>query len=386
MNRSYSAAVTWTDGIRRLRALDPRIVDGALAAVLAAGAAAQLVQQGQHGPLRWLAVMGTVLPLPARRRFPLACFWVMFACALLSLQPPTYAGYAALFLAVYGLGAYSTRRVLAFASPIASAIILGVAGALAGPPGWFLQVPAGLAELTLGLALLLLGYSIRQLQDRAGRLERERELATRVAVADERGRLARELHDVVAHSVSVMLVQAGAARRAIERRPEAAGEALLEVERNGREALGELRRMLDVLTEEGGEPSLTPQPGLEQLGPLADRMAAAGLPVVVRYEGVSRPLSPGVDLTAYRVVQEALTNSLKYAKGARTEVLVEFGARDLRVEVLDSGGSVATEPGSSGRGLVGMRERVSAYGGDLQTGGRPEGGFAVRARLPLESG
>ncbi|MBO0683855.1 MAG: sensor histidine kinase [Candidatus Dormibacteraeota bacterium] len=378
--------MTWTEGIRRLRAVDPRLADGALAALLAGGAAAQLVQEGQHGPLRWLAVMGTVLPLVVRRRFPLACFWVIFACALLSLQPPTYAGYAAAFLAVYGLGAYSTRRVLAFASPVAAAIALAVAAALAGPPPWFLEVPAWLAELTLGLALLFLGYAIRQLQGRAGRLERERELATRVAVADERARLARELHDVVAHSVSVMLVQAGAARRAVERRPDATGEALLEVERNGREALGELRRMLDVLTEEGGEPSLAPQPGLEQLGPLAERMAAAGLPVAVRYEGTSRPLSPGVDLTAYRIVQEALTNSLKYAKGARTEVVVEFGARELRVEVVDSGGSAAAEAGSSGRGLVGMRERVSAYGGDLQTGGRPEGGFAVRARLPLEPG
>lgn len=206
-NCGYGAAVTWTDGVRRLRAVDPRLVDGSLAAVLAGGAAVQLVQQGQHGTLRWLAVMGTVLPLPARRRFPLACFWVMFVCAMLSLQPPTYAGYAALFLAVYGLGAYSTRRVLAFASPHRLRPRPGGRERPGGTPRWYLEVPAWLVEVTLGLALLLLGSSIRQLQGRAGRLEHDRELATRVAVADERARLARELRDVVAHSVSVMPVQ-----------------------------------------------------------------------------------------------------------------------------------------------------------------------------------
>jgi signal transduction histidine kinase len=240
--------------------------------------------------------------------------------------------------------------------------------------------------MTIGVGLWLVGHTIRGLEERAGRLEREQELATRVAVADERAHLARELHDVVAHSVSVMVVQAGAARRLLGRQPDRAGEALLAVESNGREALAELRRMLGVLTDEDGTgPALAPQPGLGQLDALVERVGAAGLPVEVRITGAPRPLSPGVDLTAYRIIQEALTNALKYAKGARTEVVVEFGDGELKLEVLNAGGVDLLPAGAgAGRGLLGMRERVSVYGGQLEAGGRPEGGFAVRASLPLQ--
>jgi signal transduction histidine kinase len=208
----------------------------------------------------------------------------------------------------------------------------------------------------------------------------------RVARADERQRIARELHDVVAHSVSVMVVQAGAARTMLTRQPSQAAESLLAVEASGREALSELRNMLGLLTEVEPEPELAPQPGLEQLDALVARVKQAGLPVDVRVEG-SRPgdLSPGLDLTAYRIVQEALTNTLKYANGATAEVHVVYGAHDLCVEVVDSGGTVLTNRGGSGRGLLGMRERVALYGGQLDAGQRPGGGFSVRASLPVQN-
>jgi len=206
-----------------------------------------------------------------------------------------------------------------------------------------------------------------------------------VALADERQRIARELHDVVAHSVSVMVVQTGAARTLLTRAPDQAAEALLAVERSGREALGELRALLGLLTQADAEPALAPQPGLGQLDRLVERVGEAGLPIELHVDGTPRALPPGLDLTAYRILQEALTNALKYAGGARTTVTVEFGERELRLEVLDAGVQKPNGQAGAGRGLLGMHERVAVYGGHLETGQRPEGGFAVRARLPLQS-
>jgi len=222
------------------------------------------------------------------------------------------------------------------------------------------------------------------LRERSQQLERERELSTRLARADERQRIARELHDVVAHSVSVMVVQAGAARTLVGRDSERAATALLAVEASGRQALGELRHLLGLLTDADAEPTLAPQPGLDQLGPLIERVNQSGLSVDLGIDGMRRPLSPGLDLTAYRIVQEALTNALKYARGARTQVHVDFGEKELRVEVVDGGGTSLDGVSGAGRGLLGMRERVAIYDGELEAGPRPEGGFAVRARLPLD--
>jgi signal transduction histidine kinase len=220
------------------------------------------------------------------------------------------------------------------------------------------------------------------MEERAARMERERELAARMAIVEERGRIARELHDVVAHSVSVMVVQSGAARRLLERRPARAAEALQSVESSGREALTELRRLLGLLTE-AVEADLSPQPGLGQLDALVERVGAAGLRVEVRTEGAPRPLPAGLDLTAYRVVQEALTNVLKHASGAPTRVVVRYLDEVLELEVLDEGGRAVPGADGGGRGLAGMRERVAMYGGRLEAEPRSGGGFAVRARLPL---
>jgi len=226
------------------------------------------------------------------------------------------------------------------------------------------------------------------LEDRAARLEREQAEQARRAVADERTRIARELHDVVAHNVSVMVVQAGAARRTIERDPDKARVALTSVEETGRQALDEMRRLLGVLrTEDDATEQRAPQPSVNDLDSLVAHVRDAGLPVELVVEGEPRPLMSGVDMSAYRIVQEALTNSLKHAGPARAHVMLRYGDHDLCLEVVDDGrGLAADAPASNGggHGLVGMRERVALFGGELKAGPRKGGGYAVSARIPLE--
>ncbi|GHH77513.1 hypothetical protein GCM10018781_51140 [Kitasatospora indigofera] len=244
------------------------------------------------------------------------------------------------------------------------------------------------------------------LADRGWLLERERESAAVAAVDAERARIARELHDIVSHNVSLMVVQAGAAREVLATMPDEAATAMRAVEAAGRGAMTELRHLLGLLApsqdgedDEGGANAgvsrLEPQPGLGRLGPLVDRIAFAGLPVEVRILGEPRPLPAGIDLTAYRIVQEALTNALKYSDGGRAELTVRYSDRYLRVEVLNSGPSVLAGGGQgvrtapeardgAGRGLLGLRERVAVYGGDLDARRRLGGGYRVRARIPLD--
>ncbi|KUL31935.1 sensor histidine kinase [Actinoplanes awajinensis] len=241
----------------------------------------------------------------------------------------------------------------------------------------------------------------RAMGERGWLLEREREIASRSAVEQERARIARELHDIVSHNVSVMIVQTTAAREVLTSLPEAAAGALTEVERAGRTTMTELRHLLGLLAPDAGgadEPvsdtDLAPQPSLRVLSRLVDRIAFAGLPVEVRVSGEPRPLPSGVDVTAYRIVQEALTNALKHGAGGKAEVTIRYADRALRVEVLTTGPSVLTgdgappggdrDGGGSGRGLLGLRQRVSVYGGDLDARRRLGGGFRVRARIPLE--
>jgi len=230
------------------------------------------------------------------------------------------------------------------------------------------------------------------LEERAASLEREREEQARRAVGAERTRIARELHDIVAHSVSVMVVQAGAARRVLHTRPEQAEVALAAVEEVGRQSLAEMRRLLGVLRRDDG-PSfgLEPQPSVEHLDDLVRSTRRAGLDVALTVEGVPRPLPAGVDLSAYRIVQEALTNTLKHAGPAAATVRLRYGADDVQVEVSDDGRGAAADVhrngdgdgDGGGKGLMGMRERVAMCGGELSAGHRPGGGFAVRARIPL---
>jgi signal transduction histidine kinase len=219
-------------------------------------------------------------------------------------------------------------------------------------------------------------------RERAARLEREREAEARAAVAEERARIARELHDVVGHSVSVMTVQASGVRRLLREDQEREREALLIVERTGREALAEMRRMVGVLRRPEEAPALAPQPSLEHLDRLVEQAREAGLPVELRVEGDAVELPAGVDLTAYRLVQEGLTNALKHARATRAEVLVNYADGAIEVTVSDDGRGVGNGDGG-GHGLVGMRERVSVYGGELDAGPQPGGGYRLRAKLPV---
>ncbi len=220
---------------------------------------------------------------------------------------------------------------------------------------------------------------------RAQLAARERDLAAREAVVVERARIARELHDVVAHSVSVMVVQAQAGSRLLDRPDEARG-VFRSIETTGREALVELRRLLGVLRTRDEQPVTTPQPGIDSLASLVEQVRAAGLRVDLRLEGEPSDLPPGVDLSAYRIVQEALTNTLKHAGRAEAEVIVRYQPAALEVEILDNGVGVPACVNGSGHGLVGMRERVALYGGTLEAGARNGHGFAIRARLPLRAG
>lgn len=259
------------------------------------------------------------------------------------------------------------------------------------------------------------------IEERGWLLERERETAARTAVDAERARIAAELHDIVSHNVSLMIVQAGAAREVLATMPVEAAAAMAAVEKAGRTTMTELRHLLGLLApaQDGNdEPygggavekrdpvaELAPQPSLSRLSPLIDRIAFAGLPVEVRISGEPRPLPAGIDVTAYRIIQEALTNALKHGDGVKAEVTVRYADQALRVEVLNSGPSVLTGdriPGHTGKpapaastaprpkadgaghGLVGLRERVAVYGGDFDARRRLGGGYRVRARLPLE--
>jgi signal transduction histidine kinase len=292
--------------------------------------------------------------------------------------------FIAYLLAFWTVGAHNESK-RAGAGLAIGAASLAVAAAGDSRVDAFNGANAILVAAAVWLAAVVLGRRARragELEARAAGLEREREERARAAAVAERARIARELHDVIAHSVSVMTVQAGAARVLLDEAPGRARESLRAVEETGRQALAEMRRLLGILRHEGG-PSLAPQPGLADLEALVEQARAGGLPVELAVEGAREPLPPGVDLAAYRIVQEALTNARRHAGPARARVTVRYGGGALGLEVADDG-SRASGGAGDGHGLVGMRERVALYGGELQAGPRPGGGFAVRARLPTE--
>ena len=232
------------------------------------------------------------------------------------------------------------------------------------------------------VAIILVRIGIRARDRRADIAERERELAAREAVVDERARIARELHDAIAHNVSMMVVQAGAERRVLDESQGSTREVLETVEEIGRNALTEMRRLVGMLRTDEDDP-LAPQPGLRDLATLVGQVREAGLPVELQIEGEPRALPIGLELSAYRIVQEALTNALKHAGDARASVVVRYRDDSLELEVLDDGAGGAAAVASGGHGLVGMRERVALYGGRFEAGLRPTGGFTVRVLLPI---
>jgi signal transduction histidine kinase len=283
-------------------------------------------------------------------------------------------------LAVYSVGAHA-ERWQAYAG-----LAVGLVGGLVwlGPDDFLLPTVLFGGAWLAGRLVRKRQLYADALSERARVLEREREVNVRAAAAEERVRLARELHDLVGHSVSVMVVQAGAERLALgEERPETR-DALLAIERTGREALAEMSRLLGILRRGDDEQlSLAPRPSLLDVEALIETVRDAGIPVELRVEGRRLRLPAGVDVSAYRIVQEALTNVVKHAGPARVSVTVRYGLRSVELEVADDG--AVTAAGGAGYGLVGMRERVELHGGTFEAGQRPEGGFAVRAILPTEA-
>jgi signal transduction histidine kinase len=340
-----------------------------------------------------LAVLAA-LALAARRRFPLATFWVVLIAARVDyFLPPLVTGLTC-GVAICAAALHSRNP-----APTLGSFVLG---ALLVSTTFQNAAPNQRALLVVLLVLGLLGGTARmwQLRLAASRLRldelrEEQRTATRRAVEEERSRIASELHDVVTHNVSVMVIQAGAARTVLDSHPELAREALLAVEAGGRAAMAELRHVMGLLavsgTGAGREPvngrtsadELEPQPGLGQLTALVQRVRAAGLPVTVAMALPPQELPSGVDLTAYRVVQEALTNTIKHAVGAASAVTVGHDGHWLEIEVRDTGGTPGAQaPTGNSRGLLGLRERLAVYGGTLDAGPTIGGGYLIKARIP----
>jgi signal transduction histidine kinase len=366
----------------RIRRVNPLIWDSLLAVLVASIVAATVASQdGVHGPAAWVLVTASSAPLAFRRRAPLVALAVVAGVVVVfALVGNGAAAEIALALAAYTAAAHEEwRRVATYGLPVA--IAAGLASQIAAQThrNW-VEVLWGVIG-SIGLPILV----GRIVFNRRRRLVLDRELAAREAVTSERTRIARELHDVVAHAMSVMIVQAGAARTVIERDPAAAEEAIARVEETGRSGLAEMRRLIGVLTDANESASTAPMPGLAELDPLLDTVRAAGLPVEVVRTGTPCELPAGADLAAYRVIQESLTNALKHAGPASARVSMDFAVDRLTIEVADDGRGPAAEPGI-GHGLIGMRERVGVFGGTLATAARPGGGFVVRAEIPVEDG
>jgi signal transduction histidine kinase len=349
-------------------------------------------RKGPTGPLWFdlLAILAITLPLFVRRRFPFgAPVTVGLAVAAASFVDGRIIpnGLVTILVSISAFVLMGTLRDR-MQAVAGLAVGLGVTAIVAhndpeGSIGNFVFTSLVFSVAwTIGFALSRKFHEADEARERAARAEREREERARLAVSDERARIARELHDVVGHSVSVMTVQASAARRLLRPHQEKEREALLVVEQTGREALAEMRRMVGVLRRPEEAPALAPQPSLQHLDKLVQQAREAGLPVELRIEGTPEQLPTGVDLTAYRLVQEGLTNALKHARAHQAEVLVRYGDGHVELAVSDDGPG-GGDGDKGGHGLVGMRERVSVYGGEFEAGPRAGGGYRLRARLPV---
>ncbi|MFI1194409.1 sensor histidine kinase [Micromonospora sp. NPDC020750] len=355
-------------------------------------------QEFQLGPLP-VAVGWSVLcaaPVALRRVAP----WPAVVVAVATLALPVLLGPAptaqslTFVVLTYTMAAHRPVRTAAAATvvlwlPVAAVNVLTPADdtVLGVGPAYLVlnNLLTAVVAYAVGRAVRARRTSTEALRERALSAEQNQRSLAEQAVADERRRIARELHDVVAHHVSVMGVLATGARRVLRRDPDAADEAIATIEDTSRATLREMRRLLDVLRTDA-EPAadLAPQPGLAGIEALVEQVREAGLPVTLRIEGTPGPLEEGVALTVYRIVQEALTNALKHAGDATAVVRLTFGAAFLAVEVTDTGRGPGPAPDRIGHGVVGMRERVGLYGGTLRTGARPGGGYRVYARIPVE--
>jgi len=347
---------------------------------------------GPRGPL-WFDVLASVViltPLFARRRFPVGALVATgvgigsstFVDDRLVTDNITWFLVGLVLCALFGMRPVRAVSVAGLAFTIGIAAVVTHNDPRGGSGDFAWNAITFAIAWTVGFAIGGTSRAADEAKERADRAEHEREEKARLAVVDERARIARELHDVVGHSVSVMTVQASAVRRLLDPDQEKVNGALLVVEETGREALAEMRRMVGVLRHPEEAPALAPQPSLEQLQRLVEHAREAGLPVELRIEGEPIQLPAGIDLTAYRLVQEGLTNALKHARAKQAEVMVRYSGGHVELTVTDDGpGGGDGEKG--GHGLVGMRERVSVYGGELEAGPRVGGGYRLRAKLPI---
>jgi signal transduction histidine kinase len=374
----------------------PRLVDGVLAAVLALSGLGTAIARREL--LAFPLLIAIAVPVVFRRQHPVAAFAISLVAGALQVVAGFLLSTADLAIVVllYTLAAYCPRRVSR------NGLIVCLLGAAAAIARWH---PDGLPLLNwllvgsivfAGPCLIAwaIGDSMRNrrayyaaLEDRAARLERERDAQAQIAAAAERARIARELHDVIAHNVSVMVVQADGASYALDGSPERARQALAAISSTGRQALDEMRHMLGVLRSADELSGVDPIPGIGQLDELLDQTRASGLAVSFSVQGVPGPLPSGVALAAYRTIQEALTNVRKHGgPAARAQVILRYCEDALVLTITDDGRGAAAVSDGAGHGLIGMRERVAVYGGTLEAGPRPGGGYQVTARLPLALG
>jgi signal transduction histidine kinase len=374
------------------RSVEPRSLPSktalyADAAIAGLALAARLsMSSGEKG----VALLLATVPLAARRRFPLAACLLLVIGVYATRHDAKQIAIATVVFAGYSAVRYSRFRGAALVTVLWLGVIVGAA--LFGTTVLLILVSLALTA-TVGYAVYAIGERDRLLA--------EHEAATRRALELERARIASELHDVVTHSVSVMIVQAGAARQVLAESPGEARAALLAVEASGRAAMTELRHLLGLLSPtqslegkadipvDGSPAELAPQPGLAQLQALVDRLTAAGLPIELHVDGLPEDLSPGLDLAVFRVIQEALTNVIKHAGKPSTTVRLLYEDDHLLVEVADSGRPIPAAaplvPAGARRGLIGLRERIALYGGELDAGPRSAGGWVVRARFPVDA-
>jgi signal transduction histidine kinase len=363
---------------------DPQKLDWMLAALLTlslelevwlgSGAVHERLVTALVGPLVTAAVA-------VRRRFPTIAGvtgGVLVAVVAAFWGPPQVISQAIAWICtLYGLAVWASPR--RFAVGAATVAVAGFASGAAVGPTAANGVPWGLGTL---VALLIARRVVWDREQRAQIAERERDVAGREAVVEERARIARELHDVIAHNVSMIVVQAGAERRVLDGASASTHEVLQTIEQIGRSALTEMRRLLGMLRSDADD-ALAPQPGLGDVPRLVTQVREAGLPVDLRIDGERRELPVGIELSAYRIVQEALTNALKHAGEAHAAVRIRYGDDSLELEIVDDGAEEANRLAGGGHGLVGMRERVALYGGRFDASPNPGGGFVVRAKLPI---
>jgi signal transduction histidine kinase len=397
--KTYVAKPTDEPGVYRVPAFDPG--EGAYSYSVLYGPFEQNVTVNdpaapRNGPERgsgesdsrfWAACLTLLatLPIALRRRWPLLVFLVTLSAAVATDHLYDSFQFAGALVGLYTVAAYVGRP---------GSIGVGAGTAVALP---FAALDLELPELVSIFAIFAVAWIVgdrigarraylRRLEERAVRLEQEREEHARRAAAEEQARIARELHDIVTHNVSVMTVQAAAAGDVFDTQPGRAREALASIESTGREALTELRRLFGRIRPVDGSGELAPLPGLARLEDLIAQVQAAGLRVHLTVEGEPQELPAGVDLSAYRIVQEALTNTLKHARASNASVLVRYGADEIEIEVVDDGRGPSANGAERGQGIIGMRERAALFGGELRVGSAGGQGFSIHARIPTQDG